>query len=511
METTVYFATNRVLDGSPGRWQSYGEKIVAPADPTAVTYGTALVSPANLTADTVSSIWSIRDLKRGGFSRTAIDDLCAGSRNLQVFIHGFANSFENAITRATFNREWFSQSGLSAAETTIIAFSWPSQGAPITLPISLKDYRKDQTNAGQSGLHIMIFLANLLPILTRSRANGCATFLLVHGMGVWALQAAIESWFIHGNGDVDLFDEAFLLAPDETDNTFNYPPHGRLSELRRLAKRVSIYVSKNDEVLRFGGASDRIRRLGRHGLSLAKHRSPAKYRVVDASGFRDYFVDVASSHEYYRRSPGVRADIVQTMEYAAQGLTSDTQLTNEEFTRFRADKVLSTFTNNVLSQFGEGVQDIASGSQMQASQLEKERCDIFVSYAHEDQDRVRLLVKALRDESWKVFWDVDIPPGAIWDEHIGVRLDGASIVVVVWSKQSILSQPVRSEARRAAKHGTILPLAIDAIELPLNFDGYQTTDLTEWKKGPLPDHLSLFIRGRLSDQPTGRASGSHRT
>ena len=30
-------------------------------------------------------------------------------------------------------------------------------------------------------------------------------------------------------------------------------------------------------------------------------------------GFTDYHIDIASSHQYYRRSPGVRMDIANTM------------------------------------------------------------------------------------------------------------------------------------------------------------------------------------------------------
>ncbi len=37
--------------------------------------------------------------------------------------------------------------------------------------------------------------------------------------------------------------------------------------------------------------------------------------------------------------------------------------------------------------------------------------DTFVSYAHEDELRVRPIVEELRQLGWSVFWDSDIPPG----------------------------------------------------------------------------------------------------
>src|SRR5690242_7970317 len=172
MPTTVYFATNRSVNGQPDSWQSYTADIVAPSDPSAIAYATAFIDNSNLSADTTGAILSIENVKLGGFSQQAIDDLSNSGRNLLVFIHGFANSFENALTRAAFNREWFAASGTAAADTTVVAFSWPSLGKIITLPFLDHDYRRDQTVAGQSDLHIMTFFANLEPIIQSVRAKG---------------------------------------------------------------------------------------------------------------------------------------------------------------------------------------------------------------------------------------------------------------------------------------------------------------------------------------------------
>ncbi|MBS0521337.1 MAG: alpha/beta hydrolase [Proteobacteria bacterium] len=317
MPTTVYFATNRVVTGDPTRWQSYGTKLVAPSDPTAMTYGTAFVNDSNLTADTTGAILSIQDVQSGGFGQSAIDDLSNPGRNLLVFIHGFDNSFENAITRAAFNREWFAASGVAGADTTVVAFTWPSAGRLITLPFPSAAYRIDQTTAGQSGLHLMSFFANLEPIIAAARRQGSRVFLLAHSMGNWALQAAVESWFAHGNGDAHLFDEALLAAADEIYTTFEFEPSGRLSALDRLATRISTYYSEEDAVLKLSMAvnigAKRLGQDGPHNRSDTTEFPPATYRMVDCTNFRDYAVDLASSHQYYRRSPGVRADIATVM------------------------------------------------------------------------------------------------------------------------------------------------------------------------------------------------------
>jgi esterase/lipase superfamily enzyme len=314
---TVHFATNRVLTGPADQLLSYSSSVVAPSDPTAVTYGTAFVEDAGLDADTVGAIKSINSTQQGQFSDSAKGDLSDPGRNLLVFVHGFDNSFENAITRAAFNQQWFEQSGVPAASTAVVAFSWPSAGKLIGVPFPDLAYRSDQTRAGQSGLHLMTFFANLQPLIDAARSKSNRVFLLAHSMGNWALQAAVESWFMHGNGDAFLFDEAFLAAADEVYNTFEFGPEGRLSSLSRLAKRISIYSSERDDVLKLSMAVNLgVKRLGQdgpHDRANGTRFPPATYRMVDCSAVTDYAFDLASSHQYYRRSPLVRTDIAKTM------------------------------------------------------------------------------------------------------------------------------------------------------------------------------------------------------
>jgi esterase/lipase superfamily enzyme len=317
MLTTVHFATNRVLTGPATNVASYSDGIVAPTDPTALTYATAFVNNANLTADTVGAITAIENVSTGGFGPAAIADLSAPGRNLLVFIHGFDNSFENAITRAAFNQQWFAASTLPGADCAMVAFCWPSLGELISPPLPWSDYFLDQTKAGQSGAHLMSFFANLQPIIAAARATGVRVNLLAHSMGNWVLQAAVESWFSHGQGPAALFDCAFLAAADEIFNSFAYPPPGRLSQLRDLAARISIYYSTKDDVLDVSKLINLgAQRLGQQGPQNATDAAlfpSAVYRTLDCSYVNDFASDFASSHQYYRRSPSVRADIARLL------------------------------------------------------------------------------------------------------------------------------------------------------------------------------------------------------
>ena len=75
--------------------------------------------------------------------------------------------------------------------------SWPSAGLREArwsrLPFPTLPYKEDQKAAGNSGMHLMRFFSNLLPILERARNNGRRTFLLAHSVGNLALQGAVKA------------------------------------------------------------------------------------------------------------------------------------------------------------------------------------------------------------------------------------------------------------------------------------------------------------------------------
>jgi esterase/lipase superfamily enzyme len=318
--TTVYFATNRVAQGPTADWHSYGADIVPPMDPGLVTYAAAFVEGTDLLVEGSGTITAISHAQPGGFEAGVSRDILGSGKNILVFIHGFANSFFNAITRAAFNREWFAASGISAADTTIVAFTWPSLGKLIAAPPHLlpDDYLRDQSQAGRSGFHIASFFANLQTMLTQIRAQGRRVFLLAHSMGNFALQAAVEGWFMHGRPAEVLFDEVFLAAGDERFDSFELPMDARLGRLAELTPRISIYYSVRDIALYLSFAVNLVTRLGHEGprhKADATRYPPARYRVPDCADVDDYNMVIPpdASHQYYRRSRKVRADIAAAM------------------------------------------------------------------------------------------------------------------------------------------------------------------------------------------------------
>ena len=317
MPTTVHFATNRAVTNADDPINGYPATMVPPSAPNEITYGTAFVEGVNVATGAVGTISQIVDVNRGAFSAEAIGDLSSPGRNLLVFIHGFDNSFSDAITRAAFNREWLAASDNPGADTAVVAFSWPSLGRTFSLPIPQADYLTDQHMAKNSGLHLMSFLANLSPLLAAARAHGQRTTLLAHSMGNLALESAVENWFLHGNGTDIMLDLAVLAAGDCKYDTFDQPSPAGLSGLARLSERVSTYYSQNDQVLKLSmvvnlGAK-RLGQDGPHNMADSTAFPRNVYTIVDCSDCRDFDFNLMSSHQYYRMSPEVRLMIVNDM------------------------------------------------------------------------------------------------------------------------------------------------------------------------------------------------------
>jgi esterase/lipase superfamily enzyme len=317
--TRVYFATNRQPDAA--KEGGYGAEIAA-MKPDAIIYDAIDVTGVNLDDAASGQLGKGLAPTPGEFARPLAEEIVANGNNLLVFIHGFANAFADAIKRAAFNAEWFRASRVDAANTTIVAFTWPSLGALVAVPPHFldDDYKADQTQAGKSAFHIGYFLNYIDNLRLDYRQNNPTgrIFLLAHSMGNYALAGAIEWWFAN-RGSADLmFDEVFLAAADEVDDTFDQPMGGRLHNLPKLGRRISIYSSRKDVAMYLSAAVNLDTRLGFDGPD-HKHDATlypaATFRIVDVTEVDDFnpLNPPDATHQYYRRSQIVRADITKTM------------------------------------------------------------------------------------------------------------------------------------------------------------------------------------------------------
>ncbi len=110
--------------------------------------------------------------------------------------------------------------------------------------------------------------------------------------------------------------------------------------------------------------------------------------------------------------------------------------------------------------------------------------DIFISYAREDLEKVRPIVRLIEAAGWSAFRDRTIPAGMTWRQHIGRALDDAKCVIVVWSKYSVESKFVQEEPDDGNEREILIPVLVEKARPPLGFRSIQHEDLSDWKGDP---------------------------
>src|SRR5262245_57097082 len=106
--------------------------------------------------------------------------------------------------------------------------------------------------------------------------------------------------------------------------------------------------------------------------------------------------------------------------------------------------------------------------------------DIFISYAREDRDKAEQLAQVLTQQGWSVWWDRHIPAGRSFDDVIEQALSSAKCILVLWSKNSVASRWVKGEAAEGAQREILVPVLIEQVKQPLEFNRIQAADLTAW-------------------------------
>ena len=134
--------------------------------------------------------------------------------------------------------------------------------------------------------------------------------------------------------------------------------------------------------------------------------------------------------------------------------------------------------------------------------------DIFLSYASEDRERIRLLVERLMAKRWTVWWDQRIPTGREYDEFIEEQLDTSRSVVVVWSSISVTKRWVKTEAGEGLSRKVLFPVMIDQVKIPLEFRRVQAANLTQWQGNEHDEAWEKLIHDltTLLGEPATKAS-----
>jgi len=133
---------------------------------------------------------------------------------------------------------------------------------------------------------------------------------------------------------------------------------------------------------------------------------------------------------------------------------------------------------------------------------ESRSAKLFVSYASDDRRLIAPLVDFLRAQGWEVWWDRQLDVGEAFDRRIEKELAAADCVVVVWSRTSVASNWVLSEAMAGFEANRLVPVALDArLSIPLPFNRVHAASLVDWTgtaDHPGLEELAEGIRGTIS-------------
>lgn len=217
---------------------------------------------------------------------TQLDDAVRinSSDSVVLFIHGYNYNFERACLMAAQMQR--SLEGM----TTIIAFSWPSNGVA-------SDYVSDLVDVEWSVPLLADFIGQL-----SERFNSTGVQVVAHSMGsrgaIFALQRLKAKKI-----EPPVIAKLVLLAPDFDSQTFV----NTLPGIKAVAGHITLYASANDTPLKFSHQLSGYPRLGEAGDYLTVVEG---VDTIDISSTGRYQI---TGHEYFRFNPKVVDDLIMLL------------------------------------------------------------------------------------------------------------------------------------------------------------------------------------------------------
>jgi len=131
--------------------------------------------------------------------------------------------------------------------------------------------------------------------------------------------------------------------------------------------------------------------------------------------------------------------------------------------------------------------------------------DIFISHSTADHERLTPLLDLLERQGWTTWWSPQLRRGSPFDDEIKAQLGAAKCVLVVWSRDSVRSDYVKSEAEKGRTRGILIPVFLDEVDVPMPYERLQGSRLFE-PDGTLREaeatDLLAAIGERLEKPPT---------
>ena len=182
-----------------------------------------------------------------------------GQKDVIVFIHGYANTFSDAIRRAAqmkYDLAFYGQ---------MVAYTWPSSG-------DVDGYMADENNVPWTAPHLKSFLESLAKATGTRHIN-----IIAHSMGNRVLGDAIQR-LAAAPANAGRFQQIILAAPDIDARVFK---RDIAPALKTVAKHVTLYASSNDQAL---AASKRVHEQQRAGETLPAIVTIPGIDTIDVTG-----------------------------------------------------------------------------------------------------------------------------------------------------------------------------------------------------------------------------------
>jgi esterase/lipase superfamily enzyme len=205
-------------------------------------------------------------LDRAQFDQAVVRDQRPAKREVVVFVHGFNNSFQEALFRLV---QIMADSNGRAVP---VLFAWPSE-AGVTGYIA----DKDAATASRDGL------VDVLTRLAGSPQIGKIT-LVGHSMGAWLSAEALRQLRLMKRDAVLRRLDVYLAAPDIDVDVFR----AQLAVIGPLSPPMTLLVSKDDLALSvssfLSGERQRLGALDVNDPRIAEAARQASVQIVDISG-----------------------------------------------------------------------------------------------------------------------------------------------------------------------------------------------------------------------------------
>jgi len=218
-------------------------------------------------------------------------------RRLLLAVHGFNNTFADAVTRA----------GQVAHDVAwpcpVLAFTWSSEGR-------MDRYAADAERSGYS-------VPYLIALLQALKAQGLTTDLIAHSMGNRLALSALSALCARQEQPSPLAGQVILAAPDVNAERLNDDFQIFLRKSAPCARRITVYASENDLALiaseTLHGGIPRAGRRPRTNLQYPGEAALAgKVEVIDATDAPGG----DTGHGYYADSYEMARDVMWVLDGA---------------------------------------------------------------------------------------------------------------------------------------------------------------------------------------------------